>query len=663
MAWIPPLVLLVLAAFAGTFETGSSALGAALGLILLPVCLLTGLQPDPWRLGRAGRVLPWALVAVVVAAWWASPVPRAGLFAVWLLPAWLLWPAAVARCWDDPGDRRRGILGVAAVVLGIAGWSLWSWWTLWSEGVEGARPALPLGHHNLLAAWLVAVAPLLLPYALYRYEFGRFHRWLRWLRWLPAAALVASAAAWLGTRSLGGWAGGLAALAVWWLLRRGTDRRWVAGAAAGLALLGAALIFVAGPRLADVALGDDLSARARLGYAEAGWRGLMERPALGWGPGSTPWTVAEHLRPDPGVRPPAEVVGQLHSLPVELAYELGLTGLLVVLGLIAAVGLALRARGGRGASPTGQAAVAALVGSAVAALANGGLSVTAVPAAWGLALGTALAVRRPDSALPPLSARTERASRPLTIVYVVFALVAVVPLLRAQLHYERAVDAPALDVARRHLVEAVGLDPRFPLYRARLAWLDERATEAREAAEAAYGVAPLWLEAGALGREAEAPWAGRALRRACELDPLFPFAAFWLTGPEVRSPTLLARALLLEPRLLAAVDPERLDAARRLRVEEALGNWEGVDLGLRDELVQLWRQPLPASGDLAQLAARLEGRADQLFAPTVFRRAAWFARLAAVPVDAGRARYVDLPPAGELPSTTDGAFAACTAAE
>ena len=87
-----------------------------------------------------------------------------------------------------------------------------------------------------------------------------------------------------------------------------------------LALVGAVWF---APRVIDVARGHDLSTRARLAYAEAGVRGWRERPLLGWGPGATAWTIAEHLPVRPGVLPAGQAVADLHDLPLQLGYELG----------------------------------------------------------------------------------------------------------------------------------------------------------------------------------------------------------------------------------------------------------------------------------------------------------------------------------------------------
>ena len=121
---------------------------------------------------------------------------------------------------------------------------------------------------------------------------------------------------WQGWR---GWQG-------WRHWRQG--RSWRAWrVAAGLLLLAAALAAGQLARMRRIGSGRDPSAAARAVYLRAGWEGWRERPWLGWGPGSAAWTAAWFLVPRPGLNPWGEAVGELHSLPVELAYETGALGL------------------------------------------------------------------------------------------------------------------------------------------------------------------------------------------------------------------------------------------------------------------------------------------------------------------------------------------------
>ena len=79
---------------------------------------------------------------------------------------------------------------------------------------------------------------------------------------------------------------------------------------------------------------DDSSWRSRAVYAKAGWEGFAERPLLGWGPGSVPWTATRFTKPVPLLNPPSEIVGDLHSWPVQLGYETGMTGLILCAALV-----------------------------------------------------------------------------------------------------------------------------------------------------------------------------------------------------------------------------------------------------------------------------------------------------------------------------------------
>ena len=316
---LPALLLALFGAWCGTFAWGAAApASAAAALLLLGTLAWIGAPwRDPLRLGVAGRWLPAALWIAAAASAWASPVPRAGRVAVLLLPAFLGLPAAMERCWRREADRRWGLRALALVVAAVALWSLVDWWFLGSP-----RPAMPLGHHNLLAAWLVILLPLaVLPAR----EPGPWR-----LAGLAAGSFALLAI--LASRSLAGFAA-LALIAVVGFASRASERqrRWWAVLLA-LALL---VSFIRLPRLLRIASGQDPSARARSAYLEAGWKGFAARPVLGWGPGSAAWTAAAFLDPVPGVNPRGEAVGELHSLPAQLAYELGLTGLLLSLSLAA----------------------------------------------------------------------------------------------------------------------------------------------------------------------------------------------------------------------------------------------------------------------------------------------------------------------------------------
>ncbi len=378
--FFPPLLLALFGAWCGTFAWGPSWQASAAGALALLGALFWAAPSwwDPLRLGATGRLLAWALWIAVAASAWASPVPRAGWVALILLPGFLILPAVVERCWRREEDRRWGLRATALVVTGVSLWALVDWLALGSP-----RPAMPLGHHNLLAAWLVILLPLaVLPAR----EPGPW-RFLGWTAGGLAAGTI------LASRSLAG----CAALAVAALLafgfRTGRSRRspkW----RAWLALLAAALLLSLAqlPRVLRIASGADPSARARGAYLAAGVRGIQARPLLGWGPGSVPWTAAAFLQPVPGVNPWGESVGELHSLPVQIGYETGATGLLLVGGLVILFFVRRVTEREEGRDPALLlGGLLGLSGGAVAALGSGSVAVTALPLAAAVAAGAALA--------------------------------------------------------------------------------------------------------------------------------------------------------------------------------------------------------------------------------------------------------------------------------
>lgn len=659
---------------------GASAVGAiALHALLLAAALFAAPGwRQPLALGRRGRFLPLALWVTVIAAAWASPVPRAGRAAVALLPAWLLLPAAVARCWPGRRERRRGLAAVAAVV------ALVSLVALGDRFLAGSpRAAMPLGHHNLLAVWLVALLPVT---ALPLRAPGP-------ARWLAAAAVAAAGGALFASHSLAGALGVITALAVAALrlaARRGGDeggaevgaeggeeepadvRRWHPALAVAAGLAGLAALAAAAPRLAAVVAGGDASLAVRATYYRAGWSGFLERPLLGWGPGSTPWTLSEWLAPVPGLNPPGEVVGDLHSLPLQVLYELGVTGLLLVAALALLFPwrrlVALPVATDRGLVLAG---LLGLLGAGVTLLATAPLAVPAVWVALALAAGAALA----GEAAERLPLRRGRSFADLPVAaYAVAAGIVLLPLDRAQFAADRSLAAARPADERAALAEAVGLDRAFPLYRARLARLAGRdvagaggaaAAEALAAAEAGWGVGPLWLAAGHAALAAGEPWAPIALERACRLDPLRGQAPYLLAIADPRSraaPRQIARAFAAEPRLAAALAWRRHPGLREDGLDE-LSRWQGIEPGWRLAMLEAadaaWAAMVGAGGEdggVAHLALVLDRTPSGSLSLHAFRRRPGELRLLDVPVDAAGVRHLTLPPATVLPATSPEAF-------
>ena len=514
--------------------------------------------------------------------------------------------------------------------------------------------------------------------------------------------------------------------------------------AAGLALATAwagSRLDVPGPigRLGAVLRLEDPSLLARRTYAEAAASGFGERPLLGWGPGSTSWTLANHWRPAPGVHPPGEVVTDAHSLLAQAPYELGVAGSLLLLAVAVRYGQRrlselvrpppAPAGEGEGAAGTDRALLAAamlgLLGAGVCLAFGVFAVVTAVPAVVILNLGLASAARRvrepaarpaPASeegstlgapASPPASEENAAAKRRPSLrwrralqiafhLWLVAALVWTWQRTSATRSYERVVametglrevvgdgeaaagagETPAVSgesapaaagssVAARTadlLAAAAARDPSFPLYRARL--------DPWAAAEAADGLAPLWLLAG-VDRDLDVERRRLALERACDLDPLSALAPFELmrlereAGAAATDPSVAARAaraILAEPLLLAASTFEG-DPDLRSEIHRRIRSWPGLPPGWLAAFEELWfgldwsngREGPPRD----VLSVDADGRPAVSFSLFAFRRPPWPFSIGAVPLRSHRLDFVaahDLPGVTRLPQTAPEPF-------
>jgi hypothetical protein len=651
-AFLPALLVGLFAVWSGTFHGGAEWTGALAGDVAVVAFALVAAPRwrDPLELGRGGEVLLWALLAAIGASALASPVPRAGLEPLAVLPAFLLVPAAVEGSWRTPDRRRLGCRALTLVLVAVAAWAL-------VDATSGGtwRAAAPIGHHGALATWLLFVLPF---GVLTARERGSW-------RALGVVAAVAAAAAVLASRSL------VAAVllpvqaGLLWQRRRG--RGWALAAVA--ALIAAAN----GPRLIAIVSGSDPSIAARRAYLGAGWTGLRARPALGWGPGSVGWTVGEHLQPAPGRNPPGEVVSYLHFLPLDLAYQLGIAGAL--LAAAAVVGFLIARRRERATAddaPLFDASAAALVPGLAALCLSGFQPMPATTMAAAVAAGAMLAstaTRR-----PAVSDRARRAARAAILLYSAVALGLLWPVRRAQRLYDEARTAQQ---PFELLVGATDRDRSFPLYAARRAWAsapspspatdavtsgaDESriAGEALRAAERAPGVAAFWLAAGLLGADADAPWAEAALRRACDLDPLgalAPFRLMTLARGEHAAAVAGARALLAEPRLAAALEWQGRDALYQRTIEEMRG-WPGIASNWRFKTVSVLASLPPLRGaSSSPFALELDGQAQTSLSLFVFRRLPWATRLGSMELDRDRLRQIAVGSAALRADTAPWAF-------
>lgn len=639
VGFLPPLLLALFAFGCGTFLEGAMTPAAALGfLALLAAVGLTGGDfRDALRLSGRAAWLPLLLALSVAASLVLSPVPRAGRAVALLLPAFYLLPGWVARLWRSAGGRLWGIR-TTALVVGVI-----SLWSLWEACRTDTRAALPLGHHNALALWLVT----LLPFAvLCLRERGAF-------RTVGALCGVAGIAALAATGSVSA----VVALALETLLAAGwlrsLGRRWRIGLLVPAGLL---LLFLL-PRLFAIIQGEDPSLQARTVYWQSALAGWLERPVFGWGPGAAPWTVALFLRPVPGVNPGDELVGQLHSLPLHLAFELGGAG--AVLALAVAVLFARRRRRERAAAEDQGLLLAGLAGCAgfaVASLGQALLAVVALPVALALAVGAAIAGGAGGGGEAP-----PRLPRKMPVrVYALAAAVLLAPLELARWHYDRAsrhAERGEADASRAALRAALRLDPSFPLYRMRYALAEPGTGEALRAARDGHGVGTLWLVSGALhgGSEAtEEAWA-----RACALMPMSALPPYF-QALSSRDPAFagrqMARAWLADPRLLAAAELRRRPELRQAALRE-VATEAGVDPGWREAfLAAAVRTQASPAGSFSRLALEIDLVPAESFSLHLFRRRPWPLLWPLVPLEEEALQQLDLPAASALPTTSPRVF-------
>ncbi len=695
-ASIVTLALAAVVFYAGTFHFGASAVAriTAAALLLLLACWGGTAFRDPLALATARApwwpALPAALWLSVLASWLLSPVGRAGeSIVVFLLPA--AWAAAgIGRLLHRPEARRWALAGCAAVGLAASIWAL-----ILQPLHEQGRAALPIGHHNQLALLLVALLPpAVLGVWRVPWPGGGRPR-------IVAAVLVGGTLIW--TLSATGSMSGLLALALqvlavaaWTVWRLGA-RKWLAGVGAALALVIALALIAAWAaprqevpapveRLGAVLRLEDPSLLSRRTYAVAAIGGFAERPILGWGPGSSSWTLASHWRPAPGVHPPGEVITDAHSLLAQAPYELGALGSLLLLGVIVRygqrrVGELVRSTPGsaRRVDDPGllAAALLGLLGTGVCLVFGVFAGVLAVPSALILNLGLASAARDVGTGAEGMpSGWPWPRARVLVFLWLAAALGWSLERAWAAGAYERAIQAAESSggvVAEAatgdrseesilHLQEAVAADPRFPLYRARL--------DPWAAARAADGLAPLWLLAGTVESE-DLERRREALERACDLDPLAALAPFELmrlergAGSVAGEPQVAeraARAILAEPLLLAAAAFEG-DPDLRAEVHRGIATWPGLPPGWFESFEEVWFLLDWSNGAEGPprdvLSTSADGRAAVSFSLFAFRRPPWPLSIGAVPLRSHRLEAIaahDLPAVTRLPQTAPEPF-------
>jgi hypothetical protein len=588
MAALAPALLLLVVACAGGLWTGATALGA----VVVGLAVAAAVAASAGRLAAPlGPGSGW--VSIVLPAAWLiatlhSAVPRAALGSWVVLPSLLVVPSLVAAACERGSRVVAGAIGASASLLGTAALAEAMW--------SGGPVAMPLGHHLLLAGVLLGTWP-----AWWLATVG----WSWSTRALGAAPAVVAI---IATESIAALL--LLGVQIAWLAR---TRRWaaVAIAVAGIAAIG-------GARLVTMVQGVDLSTLARWRYLEAGWRGVLDSPWWGHGPGSTAWLIGNF-----GAAAPGELVGDLHSAPLTMAFELGLVGLTAI--LLVACAVLRRCRWGSECAP--------LIGIAGFLLLEPTFS---SPAPWivlSVTVGLALAPH-------PAPGSWRRWLGP-AVAAVLCAVAG--PVLLGQWFWDRAVTAADAPTALSSLRRAAALDPAHPLYAWRLAIETGDARAAAAAATRADGIAALHL--GAAGLE---PGGVESLARARRLDPEDPFAA-WLevheVGDRAEAAEPLAVALRGEPRLLAAPAILLVPEAARAAIARLLAD-PTLEPGWRTRLRQV-AGVIPAAGD-GLLRRRADAEAATSLSVLQFRRRPWPVDLVQVPVDLELAVGLGLEPAARV---------------
>ena len=294
-----------------------------------------------------GAINGWLLayLALALLATGFSPVPAAAAKGLFKLLSYLGVYALMRRLLDEAPrwwDRLLAGLLLGELITTVIGLR-----QLYGNTTELARWADPnsvadgtqriyssLENPNLLAGYLIPILPLALV-ALLRWKSP-------WLRLFALTSFVLGAVAMLFTYSRGGWIGMVLALAVLGLLLllrfsrllAAPLKRWLPPLVIAFVVL--ALVVAAVKveplrvRLMSMAAGrEDSSNNFRINVWLAAIEMIQDRPWLGIGPGNTIFNLIYPL-----YQQPRFTALSAYSVPLELAVETGIPGLLAVFGLL-----------------------------------------------------------------------------------------------------------------------------------------------------------------------------------------------------------------------------------------------------------------------------------------------------------------------------------------
>ncbi|PTX95560.1 O-antigen ligase family protein [Opitutus sp. ER46] len=519
--------------------------------------------------GALGGVALAFAAAVLVSA---IASPHRGPALLWAAP-WFAATAAFFALFDwlhaTPGDeaRRRTLtervfLGMG-LLLGVA--SLLPWLvevgarTSFAE-IVAARNPYPLGHSNYTAG----LALLLLPWGVHGARRpARGDRWAGLTVAVMALVMLLSSGSRAGVLALGAMAVAALGLAPW--SRRAKARVAAAGLLAGLLFVAAnpRTRAMLSPSAADAA--PNISNVQRAAMLHAGLRMGMDRPILGWGPGTTPLVYPRYRAQLEGG---AESVLQLHSLPLQLWAEFGGVGLaLAVLGAVLVLAGARR-------HPT---AAVALGGYAVFSLFDAQLDVPV----FGIAVAASAALLRP----PPASAPGRRLARGPGVL-ALLGLLALVTLGRSDRAPALNVAALSDEVGRREpararalLEQSLALNPDQEIAHFNLGWLlvvDDPGRAARHFTAAAHLVPDkggVYFGLGLARLNAGRADAAAAFALEWLNDPVFQLSPWWRNERLLAlRPAVLSQLAQTEDRLAARLRPDSWPA-RELRYLQRLRAW------------------------------------------------------------------------------------------
>ncbi len=575
-------------------------------VVPIGACLAAFAKGPIWR--RPNSLLTGGLFLLVVATLIAatdSPFARLSLLRIWPTlsgVALLFWLHDWLNQSAQSGEYRSKLLaqGIAAVgaILAVVSFIGWRWEGIGQSGI--VRNDVPFGHSTYTAGALVLVLPWLV------YESLKSTRTRR-IGWITAS-LVAFAAL-LATSSRGGVLaiGAVGAIGAGLVGFHAPWSRRNKIVVVGLTLAILCLAVAANPRLREmVRIGgwghsSQESNAQRNAMIEAGWRMGLDRPMIGWGPGTVPLVYPqERWRLHGGV----DNVLQLHNTPAQLWAGLGLGGALALVLLVSAVICRLFQLLRQSTFQTIHAAAAAsIVGYGLFSLTDHQLDLPAMNAL--VVLNLALLFQGDPATKTIAASRTSRRYVAAgTIAVLVAPLVLDVQDLRARRAYEQAMSA--FETGRSidgsvALEKAAQLAPYDPYYRQQFAGrlLDERFQTADPAKQRA------------LARAATAQ-----LEQSLEAGCFQEFAHFnlgWLALNDAK-PTRAAKHFLAA----AKEAPHRggvyfgLGLALRSAGDES-GAVRAFALEWIDDPIT-YTAPLWAWPDFAPLRPKIEQEADRLLA-------------------------------------------------